>query len=238
VPGEVAGEGPAVERPPPGQHQVQDRAEAVQSGARVDPLVSDLLGRDVGDRADDLAYHRQLGTGLLDDAEVHQLHAVIIEDHDVGRGHVTVHPPMGVDVFEGASQLNEDFAGAGEATRWWKSAPLLDLFAKIPPAEVFHREVGPPLVQTAVIHLQDVGVLEAREGTKFASESFSDVFIPLSREHELDRTSRTVALHLCFQYDRHTPPTDLSDNFVLTDDIARLWDSGWVRRGHQCDVLV
>ena len=101
---------------------VEDGAERVDVRPRVEGARGDLLGGEVGHRADQRAGLRQARLGVrAGEAEVHDAHAdggtFLPRDHDVGRLDVPVDDAARVAVVEGVGDLDADVDDVAQMQR-------------------------------------------------------------------------------------------------------------------------
>jgi hypothetical protein len=166
------------ERRPPRDELVEDAAEGVQVGARVDGVAASLLRREVVRRADDRA-----GAGRdaalvaeLRDAEVEDLREVLararLHQHDVARLHVAVDDARVVRLGERAEHLLPDLRGPRLVDR----PPIPEHLREVLPRDVLHREVEPVVVGggahlAEVEHADRVRVREARDDPRLGEEA-------------------------------------------------------------------
>ena len=102
----------ARERRLAGEHLVEQRSERVEVAPRPGGFAQRLLGREIGDRADQsAAAHSRAGLGG-GQAEVAEPGAAVVVDPDVRRLQVAVHDPARVRVLEGAGDVSGDLGGA------------------------------------------------------------------------------------------------------------------------------
>src|ERR1039457_7374514 len=87
---------------------VRDYADRVEIGRHADAKAEELLGRHVMRRTEHIAVLRQLRRFGMRDAEVADLDAAILVDHDVRRFDIAVHDAGRVRVAEGVEQLADD----------------------------------------------------------------------------------------------------------------------------------
>ena len=158
LPGVISGEGA-----PARAHPVEEHAEAVQIGAPVVVLASNLLGRGIGKGADELAFLGDLLIRVRDlrGAEVDQLHPAVREDEHVGRLQVAVQQLTSVDVVEREGEIvgqPNDLLGAARRSR---SPEPLRIGLHGHAADQLHRDVGMPEVHAVVVDPHDVRVIEA-----------------------------------------------------------------------------
>ena len=181
------------ERRLPDQHLVEDHAQGVEIGARVDGLSHRLLGGHVLGRAEDRA---DLGQGLLPvpfvraelgDAEVEDLgevHVTVpIHQHDVVGLQVPVDDARLVGGGEGFGDLPRDVDGAQGGER----ALRVEGRAQAVTLDVLEHEVKGAVFQLPEVQGPgDVRVLDARGGDRF----------PLEARHDLGHGRHLPVQHL------------------------------------------
>ena len=158
----VAGEGAAA-----GEHLVEERAEAEDVGADVDFLAFGLLGRHVGDGAQDGAFLGLRADGLrgvvvaggcrlgeLGEAEVEDFDGAVVGDDDVGGLDVAVDDAGGVGLAQAFGDLD------GDAERFVEAQALagdegVEGFA----GDVFHHQTVGAFVLEDVVDGDDVGMV-------------------------------------------------------------------------------
>jgi hypothetical protein len=154
------------ERRRAGQQLERGTGQRVGVGAPVHLAAFYLLRRQVVQRAEHLAGHRQAGRGveLLADAEVGQVHMVgpagvghPAEQH-VGRFHVPVHQAAGVRRVQRGRDLADDAEGPGHPQRPSRMQQAVHIVA----GHVAHRDVQHPAGLTRIEDRDDVGVVDRR----------------------------------------------------------------------------
>ncbi|MEZ5977883.1 MAG: hypothetical protein R3F34_06675 [Planctomycetota bacterium] len=193
-----------VERLRSGQQLVEQHAERVHVGARVDVDLAEarLLGRHVLRRADDLAElgvrrrPAQLAPHRLRDPEVDHLRdrrAVDLLHEDVRRFEVAVDHALAVRVLHGEADRTEELEPVLE-----RESPLVAPARDRLAAHELHREVGPPVRREPRIeHARDAGMVHQLERAALRLEAREH----LARVHAgLDELQRDLAR------DRHLLP--------------------------------
>ena len=155
-----------------GEHFVKDHAEGIDIGAVIDlERMLDLLGRHVVWRAHDVSFHgeaKRIATQAEDlgEAEVGDFHAPFAVDEDILRLDVAVHDAFVVGVLQRVAELRNDL----QRPSGRKLPGLLEL-PQIYAIDVFHDEVVHSAGFAELVHRNDGGVTEAREGAGFAIEA-------------------------------------------------------------------
>ena len=197
-----------IERQAAGQELVEQHAERVDVGARVDLFGADLLGRHVRGRAHAQAGRRQIGAaeGVVDqlgDAEVEQLEAEPASArhaHHVRRLEISVHDADAVRGGERRSEVLHDREHVGDRNR----AALAQLLLEVATLQPFHDEVGTPVWKVAeLVDVDNVGMVNQVHRLGFLRE-------PLQH----DRRRRELAVQ------------DLERGHALQRLVARAIDRG------------
>jgi hypothetical protein len=163
----------------------EDATERVDVRAAVDLSTLDLLGRDVVDRADEIAIRRQAPgrremTSETEVANVRLLSFGFVADKDVRRLHVAVHEPGCVRGIERLGDLAKEVDRA------------LGVEAALPPQKLPevgslhepHGEVELAVFLARVDDRHDVRVIEARCKLRLAQESPSKAVVLREIAHE------------------------------------------------------
>ncbi len=217
----------AGERTPSRDHLVKDDAEGEDVGARVDRLSLRLLGGHVGDGAEQaprlgrrgLAHHRRRigrgsgrdgGAAQLGQAEVQDLRAAVLADHDVVRLQVAVGHALpvrrGEPVGDGDPEL--DHAGGRQASG--------DLLGERSPPDQLHREEPHASVFMQPVHRRDVRVVERCEELRLALESREPLGVGRERGgQDLDRHLAVERGVDGFPDDAHAPFAEALDEAVV-----------------------
>src|SRR5262245_15300656 len=138
----------AVERDAPGQHFVQKNSERVNIGARIGLLSSNLLGRHVLDRSDEMTFasHPRCSEHSCD-AEVHHLDGAGLGQHHIGRLYVAVNNAELVRVIDSIKRQAEQVDRTLDRHRALYSYEMVERFAS---DELHHHEVVVGLAKEAV----------------------------------------------------------------------------------------
>ena len=221
-------------RPTPRQHQVEHHPQGVEIGARVHPSAADagvdLLGGDVGHRADHLAHHREVRARRVHHAEVHEHRRAVGAHHDVAGGDVAMHQPSFVDVGQRAGDLNQDDFGLLGPVGTCERLPRLHLGPEIVALDEIHGEPGPALVHPAVEDPTDVVVLQRGHGSELGLEAIADLVaghVPVKQLQGPDCAGLDVA---DAQHRSHAPASQATEDDVRADVLlARALGvgSGW-----------
>ena len=158
---------------------VEDDAEREHVAAAIDIAPAALLGRHVRELAlDDARLGLDRSRRRLRDAEVEQLHAAVVADHDVRRRHVAMHDaerhaiaaaPL-MRVVEPGGRAGDH--GQRELERHTRAlaSSLREQRAQVLPVHVLHREVMNAAVLAHLEYLRDVLVVEAGGEPRFIQE--------------------------------------------------------------------
>ena len=209
----------------PGDHLVDDQAERVDVGARVDHAALELLGRHVGDGADQGALGAERGAGRLiverrarragvalaqlGEAEVEQLDAPFGQHH-VAWLEVAVGDAFAVRAGERLGERGGVLQCLVERQRSARQ-PRGERLA----VEILHDQVLDAVLLADVVERADVGMVEPRDGAGLALEAQASIRLlrGIGRQH-LDgdgagdaRVGRPVDLP-------HAPPAQEGDDLV------------------------
>ena len=150
----------------PGEHLVEDDAEAVEIGARVERLALRLLGTHVVRRAAQHAGARAAVAGqqAARQAEVDEHHAAVVAQHDVRRLQIAMDDAGLVHHLERARDFLEEGDGLVGGQR------ILQARLEVAAGEIFHREVFDALVDAVVEQVDDRRMIERGDGFELALE--------------------------------------------------------------------
>ena len=233
-----------------GEHLVENHAEAVDVGARIDVVVGALLGRHVARRADQRAglgerVERARGVLLqLGDAEVQHLDeqrvVVVAREDDVRGLEVAVDDAAAVRVLDAVGDLAGDGRGFVEGER----ARALQSLAERLAFDEFHDDVGlAARERPVVVGAGDVRVVESRGGARLALEALRRLLVGDEvGQQQLDRRG-------AFEFDVHArvdrahpaAPDQLVEPVLVRDQaraVARRQEHAAVARARRVGVLV
>ena len=223
-----------VERLGPRQQLVEQHAERVDVGARVDvePGLLGLLGRHVVGRADHLLIAREqrllreLRVGRLRDAEVDDRRlglAVVQRDEHVGRLDVTMDDALVMRVLDRVAHLGEQPQAIGDG----ELVPLAVVRDRHAAHELHCEERAAARGRAAVEHLRDVRVVHERERLALGLEAGNDL---LGVHAQLDDLERDLALHRLgldgLPHRPHAALADLLQQFVAPDHVTGTFAGG------------
>ena len=164
-------DGPARVRRLARQRVVEDAAERVDVGARVDLVAGELLGRHEVGGADPVAGGGQAGVGphRLGEAEVGEVGVLAVEQ-DVGRLDVAVHEPDGVRGVERGADLEADRRDPGGRDHALAGQQAL----QVGPVHVAHDEVEVPALLARRVDRDHVRVVDRRGDARLALEALAE----------------------------------------------------------------
>ena len=202
----------------PGDHLVEDDAQAIDVAARVGRCAGKELRREIGDGADRGAGRAHAGAVVVaGEPEVDQDHAAVPRQHHVASADVAVEETFLMRVVESICNRGADPDRLG----LWKR-PGGDHVAKRDAVDELDREVEPALILAGVVEGGDSCVAQRTRVASLAQESAASlvrVGHALGQELERDgaREQRVFGLP-----DRaHTPFAQLLDDLVATDHAAQ-----------------
>ncbi len=221
--------GVALERTAAGDHLVDERAEGELIRAEIDEPADDLLRGHVAGRADDAERIRQAGLerriiggrrrcARLADAEVHDLRAAVLGQHDVARLQIAVHDPGGVR----DCQAIGDLAGDLDRSRGFEPFRLERGVERLTHDQLHHDEW--PAVHVAdVVDGDDVGVVQEGRQLRFAHQAFRRGAIGrelVRDELDRDQPAQTRVPRLIDL--AHAARSKGADDFVGADALTRI----------------
>jgi hypothetical protein len=207
------------ERTLAGRHLVDEDAERKDVAARVDRISHQLLGRHVGERADDLALARLLDAwqprrlDVLGEAEVEHLHAAVGADHDIGRLEVAMDDPPGVRRGERLGDGNRNRQQLVELESARRNQPV-----ERRPLHQLHRDEGNVVRFLDGVNGDDIGMVQRRDGARFTGEAAAVLAVV-----GLENFQRDVALEarIAGPVDlAHTPDAEEGNDFVRPQALA------------------
>ena len=158
---------------------------------------------------------RDVGIGLLGDAEVGQPKAAIGTDHDVVRLHVAMHDALRVHRRQRAGHLQQD------RHRDLRAQMPGDQFAQIAAGEILHRDIGIGIGEPLVIDARHIRMVDLRHQREFLDEALHHLvaFFIVVRG---DRQQLEHVLRLGFEFVRqehlrHAAFAQLADHAVTID---------------------
>ncbi len=174
--------GRAVERASAGQHLVHHDAEREDVGSRVDPRAPRLLGRHVGDRAEDVPLARQVRDAALGrrarevrvrvrrlhpgEAEVEHLDAPLARHHDVPGLQIPVDDPALVRRRQRVRERDRDLEEAGERQSVGRNQRVETVAL-----DELHREKPPAVRLLDREDRDDARMVQGRERARLALET-------------------------------------------------------------------
>ncbi|MCO5169401.1 MAG: hypothetical protein M9894_23910 [Planctomycetes bacterium] len=199
--------GRALEGARAGEELVEDDAQAVDVGARVDRVAAEELGRGGVGGAEALPGAREAAVvaGLAGQAEVDEARAAgAVVEHDVLRRDVAVEDAGPVRDLERLRQLGHELRRLGRG----HGPALLDLLAQRRPGHVLHDDVEAVLVAVDLEHAGEAGVRQARGEPRLAQRARLGLGVE-ARRQELEGE---VALDPRPVGQEHRPAPPLADD--------------------------
>ncbi len=184
-------------------------------GATVERLAHHLLGRHVVRGPDQDPFLREVGRGILGEAEVGDLDAAVSKQHQVGRLDVPMHHVVVVRVIERLAGLGDQLHDLADGQQLPGPGVRLERL----PLDVLHRDEELALVLADVEDGDHTGVLEPAGRLRFAGEPLAHL-VRLGRREVLERVDgldRDAAIdhRVVGEVDpAHRPPSDLLDDLV------------------------
>jgi hypothetical protein len=161
-----------LERHLSGEHLVEHDAEAVEIGQSIDVLAATLLGRHVGERADDAAVARHALRPLrARDAEIHDLEQARIGEDQVRRLDVAMHDSHLVRIGKAVRRLRDHCERLFQAER--RAAFVQDRLERAP-AHQLHHHVERAVLLDQRVERRDVGMGQQREVLRLAAEALDE----------------------------------------------------------------
>ena len=213
---EDSDQAPGHEGRSPGQELVEDSAEAVDVHRDAQGAAVGLLGSHVGRGA-----HQGPGLGVaglavhgLGDPEVRQEGLARLAEEDVLGLEVAVEDLGGVDLDQGLGDRGQEARGLVSLQR----ARAPETFLEGAGREV-HDQVGSSLVDTALVDLEHVGVLDPRRSLALELEASQRFGVEGGRD-DLDR-DLTPQLEVAGSIDRaHAASGQLAQEFVASKSLG------------------
>jgi hypothetical protein len=193
---------------------VEDDPERVDVRTAVEGSRGDLLGREVGDGADERARLGQPRLGRrVREAEIHDPdadgRALFPADHHVGRLDVPVHHAARMAVVESVGHLDADVHDLAQRER-----PLADQVRQVRPGDERHDEEERTLVPPEVVDRDDRGVVHLRDNLSLAGKPLFQLGRQISRRDQLDGDVAVQAGVSRPVDDAHSPAAELALDLV------------------------
>ena len=188
-----------------GQHFVHHDAEGIQVGAVVHAGALRLFRRDIMDGAEGFAGQRVLRRADARDAEISDLDAAVLEDHDIVRLDVTVHDAAAVRVFQRLGDLHGKMQGLAPV----EVPLLLQILLEGNALDQLHDDIIRVFRMGDVVHADDVRVRQHGDRLRFRVESAAELLI--TRKLIFQYLHGNGAVQPVIQravYDRHTAGAD------------------------------
>ena len=157
-----------------GEHLVEHDAHRVDVRLIGDIVAAGLLGGDVVHRANGLVGHG-LGLALEEagNAEVGHLDGAVLQEHDV----LGLDVPVDDALLVGALQGHEDLGGEVDSLLPADGALLLDILLQGDAVDKLHDDVLDLVAKADIVHLDNVGVVEHRDGLGLIAETAQEIAV-------------------------------------------------------------
>ena len=201
-----------------GEHLVEHDGEAVEIASLVAFLAAQLLGRHVGERADNAAAAGEpLAAADAGDAEVHDLEHAVFRDHQVRRFDVAVDHAHAMGVSQPVGGLGND----GEAFAHVERRIALGQYVvERVAAHQLHDHVEIFAVGDERVERGDVGVIEPGEARRLGAEAVDEIGV--AEQFGTQRLHRHFALQHGVERGVDLPDAALAEqvaNLVLADQL-------------------
>ena len=191
------------------EHLIHDDAEGIEIGPVVHPRALGLLRRDIVHGAERLARQRALCRGDARDAEVGDLDAAVLQDHDIVRLDIAMDNAAAVGVLERLGDLHGEMQRLAPV----EAALLLQILLERDALDQLHDDIVHVAGAGHVVNADDIRVRQHGDGLRLRMEAAAELLI--ARELILedlhgDQAVQTVIQ--CFIYNCHPAcPDDLED---------------------------
>ena len=194
-----------------GQHLIHDDAEGIQVAAAVHMAALGLLRGDIVYGAERLARQRVLRGADAGNAEVRNLDAPVLQDHDVVRLDVAVDDAAAVCMLQRLGDLH------GEMQRLAPVEPalLFQILLERDALDQFHDNIVHIAGAGNIIHTDDIRVRQHRDRLRLGMETSAELLIAgefIFQNFDCDQPVQPVAQ--CFIYDRHSAGADHFQDLV------------------------
>ena len=196
---------------PAGGHLVHDHPQGIQVGAIVRIAALGLLRGDIVHGAQGL-----LGQGVAlghdpGDAEVHDLHAAVLEHHHIVGLDVPVDDAPAVGVLQALGDLEGEMQGLLPVEN-----PLdLHILLQGDAVDQLHHNIVGGIGGGDIKHLNDVGMAEHGDGLALRPEAAAEVLIAgILVLQDLDRHKTVQPVAECFVYNGHSAGSQHIQNLV------------------------
>ena len=162
-----------VKRQMPRKHLVHHDAHRIDVAGKIGLVALGLFRADIMDAAHRLAAGKLvLGAGDAGNAEVHHPQLAVVQQHDVLGLDVPMHHAVAVGMVQRFEDLGDEMHRfpAGQP-----AAALVEVLPQRHAVHVFHHDILQLLADRDIVHLDNVGVIEQRDGLGFVLEAADEV---------------------------------------------------------------
>ena len=147
------------------EHLVHHDAHRVDVTGAVGLVSFCLLRADIMHAAHCLTgQHLVICPGNTGNAEVHHAQLAVIQQHNILGLDIPVHDAVGVGMLQRLEDLGDEVHGlpAGKL-----AAPLVEVLPQGHAVHIFHNNILQMVVDRDIVHLNDIGVIQQRDGLGF-----------------------------------------------------------------------
>ena len=118
--------------------------------------------------------HLVICPGNTGDAEVHHAQLAVIQQHNILGLDIPVHDAVGVGMLQRLEDLGDEVHGlpAGKL-----AAPLVEVLPQGHAVHILHDDILQIIVHRDIVHLDDVRVIQQRDGLGFVLEAADQLFV-------------------------------------------------------------
>ena len=201
----------AVKRRTPRQHFIHHNAQRVQIGACIDVCALRLLRRDIMHRPQRLTRERILRGRDLRDAEIGDLHAAVLEDHDVVGLNVAVDDAAAVRVL----QRLGDLRGKMQRLAPTQLPLLLHILLERDALDELHDDVVDVVRVRHIVNAHDIRVRQHRHRLRLRVEAAAELLVLKQLFlQDLDGNEAVEAVASRLVYHRHAARADQLQDLI------------------------